>query len=140
MNTKDTGPWLVFNIGCIECRVSSNIVGIYQTREEAKKVADICFDALSWRGGGQNEFEIFDLSKPQADEYRAAIAKATVETKCPHKHAALMAEYAEVAKTSKTPWTEFEWRGDSSYGNWLSLEEGDGFFHDHEYRRKEQSC
>lgn len=71
------GPWLVFNIGCIECGVSSDVVGVYQTQDEAERVVKICADILSWRQGGQNDFIVFDLSAPQADEYRAAIAKAT---------------------------------------------------------------
>lgn len=71
------GPWLVFNIGCIECGVSSDVVGVYQTQDEAERVAKVCAGILSWRQGGQNDFIVFDLSAPQADEYRAAIAKAT---------------------------------------------------------------
>jgi hypothetical protein len=37
-----SGPWLVFNIGCIECGVSSNVVGIYDTQDEAERVRGIC--------------------------------------------------------------------------------------------------
>lgn len=71
---------MVFNIGCIECGVSSNVVGVYQTQEEAARIAEVCDAALNWREGGQNSFEVFDLSAPQADEYRTAIAKATGST------------------------------------------------------------
>lgn len=71
--------WLVFNIGCIECGVSSNVVGVYRTEAEADKVAETLNEALDWRGGGQNSYEVFDLSAPQDDEYRAAIARATGE-------------------------------------------------------------
>jgi hypothetical protein len=71
------GPFLVFNIGCIECGVSSNVVGVYPTMKEAEAVAKACDSTLGWREGGQNSFEVFDLGAPQADEYRAAIAKAT---------------------------------------------------------------
>jgi hypothetical protein len=67
--------FLVFNIGCIECGVSSAVVGTYGTKEEADAVATACEMALAWREGGQNSFEVFDLEAPQADEYRAAIAK-----------------------------------------------------------------
>jgi hypothetical protein len=70
------GSWLVFNIGCIECGVSSNVVGVYATEAEAERVADICNKELSWRDGGQNSYEVFDLYAPQADEHLAAIAKA----------------------------------------------------------------
>lgn len=68
--------WLVFNIGCIECEVSSNVVGLYDTEAEALRVAKICNAALDWREKGQNSFEVFDLDAPQAEEYRTAIAKA----------------------------------------------------------------
>jgi len=63
--------YLVFNVGCIECGVSSDVVGLYDTEEEAQNVADACGRELSWREGGQNLFEIFDLTKPQAEEYVA---------------------------------------------------------------------
>lgn len=69
-------PWLVFNVGCIECGVSSDLVGRYATQEEADSIAAICEKELSWREGGQNSFEVFDLRKPQATEYFDAIAKA----------------------------------------------------------------
>lgn len=74
---KTTGPWLVFNIGCIECGVSSNVVGLYTSQDEAMRIAKACDDSLSWREGGQNSFEVFDLSAPQSEEYGKAIAKAT---------------------------------------------------------------
>jgi hypothetical protein len=67
----------VFNIGCIECGVSSNVVGLYTTQDEAMRIAEACDDTLSWRQGGQNSFEVFDLSDPQSEEYCKAIAKAT---------------------------------------------------------------
>jgi hypothetical protein len=66
--------WLVFNVGCIECGVDSNVVGVYPSREEADKIADILEKNLKWRGGGQNEFLVFDLLKPQADEYFKCIS------------------------------------------------------------------
>ena len=75
-----SGPWLVFNIGCIECGVSSNVVGIYDTQDEAELVRGICEKHLDWREDGQNDFRVFDLSAPQADEYAEAILKGA---KCP---------------------------------------------------------
>ena len=68
-------PWMVFNVGCIECGVSSNVVGFYATEEEAKQIAQACEDHLHWRQGGQNAFEVFDLRAPQAQEYTDVIAK-----------------------------------------------------------------
>lgn len=67
-------PWMVFNVGCIECGVSSNVVGLYATEEEAKQIAKTCEDHLHWREGGQNAFEVFDLRAPQAQEYTDVIA------------------------------------------------------------------
>jgi len=61
--------YMVFNVGCIECGVSSDVVGLYETKEEADKVAETCNDKLHWREHGQNSFEVFDLHKPQAEEY-----------------------------------------------------------------------
>ena len=69
--------WLVFNIGCIECGVSSNVVGVYSTQAEATRIAEICERQLNWREGGQNAFGVFNLSAPQSNEYAAAIAKST---------------------------------------------------------------
>lgn len=68
--------FLVFNIGCIECGVSSNVVGLYATKEEADKVAEICAAKLGWRENGQNAFEVFDLIAPQAQEYVEVINEA----------------------------------------------------------------
>lgn len=72
--------WLVFNIGCIECGVSSNVVGIYATKEDAEQVARTCEKSrkLSWREGGQNSYEVFDLSAPQAQEYADALKEVGV--------------------------------------------------------------
>jgi hypothetical protein len=67
--------FLVFNVGCIECGVSSNVVGVYKSKKEADRIAAICTNKLSWRGGGQNSFEVFDLKAPQASEYTDTIAK-----------------------------------------------------------------
>ena len=66
--------WLVFNIGCIECGVSSNVVGVYATKYEAQQAAEILDKELSWRDGGQNSFEVFDLWAEQANEYRNVLA------------------------------------------------------------------
>jgi len=64
------GRYLVFNIGCIECGVSSNVVGVYETKDEALVVAKKCDENLGWREHGQNAFAVFDLLAPQAEEYR----------------------------------------------------------------------
>lgn len=66
--------FLVMNIGCIECGVSSGVVGVFATQGEADKAAEKCQEQLHWREGGQNSFEVFDLKAPQASEYAEALA------------------------------------------------------------------
>ena len=51
--------WVVVNIGCIECGVSSNIVGVFDDMDLASKVKNACDDEHSWREGGQNDFLVF---------------------------------------------------------------------------------
>lgn len=70
---KVVGRYMVFNVGCIECGVSSNIVGFYNTLAEAEKIVNICQETLSWRQGGQNSFEVFDVASEQPEEYTTAI-------------------------------------------------------------------
>lgn len=53
--------WLVVNIGCIECGVSSAIVGRFDSESEANSVAIRLDDTHSWREGGQNSFEVFPM-------------------------------------------------------------------------------
>lgn len=51
--------YILVNIGCIECGVPSNIVGIFDNEERAKELEKQCDEKYSWREGGQNSFEIF---------------------------------------------------------------------------------
>jgi len=55
--------YIVVNIGCIECGVSSNIVGMFTDKIKAENVAIECNDKHHWREGGQNSFEVFELPK-----------------------------------------------------------------------------
>ena len=50
-----------------------------------------------------------------------------------HVHAALMAEYAEVAKTNDKPWEEFEYLSISN-GRWYDMPECDSFDVEYKYR------
>lgn len=77
--TVEVGRYMVFNIGCIECGVSSAIVGFFHNKEAADAVETECHSAHNWREGGQNDFVVFDLAEPLSEEYRAAIQKATGE-------------------------------------------------------------
>lgn len=72
-------PWLLFNVGCIECGVSSNVVGLFATEQEALVAMAKCEKELSWREGGQNSFEVFDLRLKMADEYVAALSTSGAE-------------------------------------------------------------
>lgn len=65
--------WVVVNIGCIECGVSSNIVGVFTDEQNARDIASRLDDTHSWREGGQNSFEVFPmpLLNGIADEYLA---------------------------------------------------------------------
>ena len=53
--------FLVMNIGCIECGVSSQIVGVFKTKKIADDVAEKCEGKYAWREGGQNSFEVFPV-------------------------------------------------------------------------------
>lgn len=65
--------YLLMNIGCIECGVSSNVVGLYDSEDQANSDAEKCYEHLHWREGGENGFEVFDLQAPQSDEYAEAL-------------------------------------------------------------------
>jgi hypothetical protein len=66
--------YLVVNIGCIECGVSSNVVGLFSTEKEAERVRDICVEKYYWREGGENRYRVFELPPVGAihEEYIAA--------------------------------------------------------------------
>ena len=70
---KQSERYLLFNIGCIECGVGSNVVGTYASFEDAERDAGILNKKLAWRDGGQNSFEVYDLLAEQPEEYRAAL-------------------------------------------------------------------
>lgn len=66
--------WLVFNVGCLECGVPSNVVGTYDTENEAREIAEHLDFAIGWRREGHNVFMVFDLLAAQSQEYTDAIA------------------------------------------------------------------
>lgn len=53
--------YIVVNIGCIECGVSSNIVGVFDDGIKAKEIAAKLNDTHTWREGGQNSYEVFPM-------------------------------------------------------------------------------
>lgn len=73
---RSLGRWLVVNIGCIECGVSSNIVGVFDDPNVANRVALTCDEAYGWREGGQNRFQVFPMPKPNTvhAEYEGVVA------------------------------------------------------------------
>ena len=61
--------YLVMNIGCIECGVSSKVVGVFTDRDRAHSVASGLLESHSWREGGQNDFIVCELPPPdEVDE------------------------------------------------------------------------
>ena len=71
---KTKSAWIVVNIGCLECGVSSAIVGVFSDRERAFQIEAALSKTHNWREGGQNAFEVFDLPELDvvADEYSEA--------------------------------------------------------------------
>jgi hypothetical protein len=61
--------YVVINIGCLECGVDSDIVGVFDDFDEAQIVADKLADRLSWRQGGQNKFSVFRIPDGINPEY-----------------------------------------------------------------------
>lgn len=68
--------WLVMNIGCLECYVPSEVVGVFADKEKAQAIADVCEKIFELRGNGHNSFEVFELPEPEivADEYKIHLA------------------------------------------------------------------
>ena len=72
--TKGHPPaWIVVNVGCIECRVSSNVVGVFTDEGEAQRTAEQLQGIFYWREGGENKFEVFPMPSLNKihEEYRA---------------------------------------------------------------------
>jgi hypothetical protein len=55
--------YILVNIGCIECGVSSNIVGVFTSKKKAEKLRDKFSNKYAWREGGQNHFSVFEMPK-----------------------------------------------------------------------------
>jgi hypothetical protein len=56
---------VLVNIGCIECGVSTQIVGIFNDVAKADDLASKLNDSeeYSWREGGQNRYEVFPVKE-----------------------------------------------------------------------------
>jgi hypothetical protein len=57
--------YILVNIGCIECGVSSNIVGVFSDEQTAEEMQAFCEAEFNWRESGENHFEIFEM--PEID-------------------------------------------------------------------------
>ena len=57
--------YVVVNIGCIECNVSSKIVGVFADPTKAQAVANACAKKYGWRERGENRFTVFELPAPE---------------------------------------------------------------------------
>lgn len=57
--------WVVIDVGCHECGVDSEPVGIYATADEAKTASD-ARDAETgqWRDGGRTYCQTFEMVAP----------------------------------------------------------------------------
>lgn len=57
--------WVVIDVGCHECGVDSEAVGIYATEAEAKVAADARDkETNGWRDGGQTYCVVFEMALP----------------------------------------------------------------------------
>ncbi len=56
-----TDLYIVVNIGCIECGVSSDIVGVFNDIIKAREIAKNLGRTHNWREGGQNSFHVFKM-------------------------------------------------------------------------------
>jgi hypothetical protein len=66
--------WILVNIGCIECHVSTAIVGVFSDKARAEALAETLYMTHGWREGGQNAFEVFEMPALDvvAHEYTSA--------------------------------------------------------------------
>lgn len=53
--------YILMEIGCIECGLKSQVVGVFDDRAAAEREAATCFQRFHWRNGGENSFEVFDI-------------------------------------------------------------------------------
>lgn len=57
--------WVVIDVGCHECGVDSEPVGIYHTEADAYAAAKDRDEATGcWRDGGQTYCEVFEMELP----------------------------------------------------------------------------
>lgn len=57
--------WLAFDIGCLECGEDSDVIGVFDTEEEALAAAKEARERQEANWSGQHSFRVFDLEAPQ---------------------------------------------------------------------------
>jgi hypothetical protein len=65
--------YILVNIGCIECGVSSNIVGVFTDKLRAENIRNFLIEFHHWREGGDNHYFIFEM--PQDNDIHAEYHK-----------------------------------------------------------------
>lgn len=61
--------YVVVDIGCIECREKSGVLGIFTNKKEAEKVAKKYEEIQSNNWCGQHCFEIFEVKEENIELY-----------------------------------------------------------------------
>lgn len=57
--------FVAIDVGCHECGVGSEVIGVYLTEQEAQNAcADRSADTDNWRDGGQSVPEVFEIKTP----------------------------------------------------------------------------
>lgn len=74
-----TSKYVLVNIGCIECGVSSNLVGTFTDKINAESICYRLNSSIesSWRESGQNNYVIFKTLEDNVinDEYMQYLTK-----------------------------------------------------------------
>lgn len=65
MSKEPKTLWLLIDIGCIECGEDSKPIGLYLTKAEAEKAADLNGGEGSYFESGQHYVEIFEVPAPK---------------------------------------------------------------------------
>lgn len=55
--------FILFNIGCLECDVNSDLVGVFDSESKANSISKQLSKKFRNRGGGHNSFAVFELQK-----------------------------------------------------------------------------
>jgi hypothetical protein len=53
--------WLAFDVGCIECRESSGVIGLYDNEAAARAACDVAEAAQAKKWSGEHRMEVFHL-------------------------------------------------------------------------------